>query len=263
MEQREFNFIMDYLWEHEKKFRKDPENAYDLEVEQELLEELNALGYNFHWRMQLNRGAFTKKDKAIIPILLKYLDKFKNRNSKDEYICSLGVKGFYDATEYLLNEYVKFLPPSYDGKWSLEAVSQTIARIQDPRFIDAYLSFLSDDKLVFPACHIVRMLGKMKVEKAIPHLIRLLDCENRIRNYYYGTISENLKYSVSKDSIKALSQFKNPEHIKYIEKFLEPEKIPWIKYPDTKEGRYLLKSTYAEYRNLAKKAIAKMGGKVD
>ena len=262
MEQREFNFIMDYLWEHEKKFRKDPENAYDLEVEQEFFKELNALGYNFHWRMQLNRGAFTKKDKAIIPIFFKYLDRFRNKDLKYDYICSLGVKGFYDATEYLLNEYVKFLPPSYDGNWSFQAVSQTIEKIQDSRFIDTYLSFLNDDKVVFETYSIVRVLGKMKIEKAIPYLIELLGKENVIANSHYGSISEDMKFFVSQESIKALSQFKNPEHIKYIEKFLEPEKIPWIKYPDTKDGRSLLKSTYTEYRNIAKKAIKKMGGKV-
>ena len=261
MEQREFDFIVKDLWEHELEFRKDPKNAYDLQVEQELFTELNSLGYDFYWGLQLNAGAFTERDKAVIPIVLKYLDKFKNKNFKDTYLCCLGVKGFYDATEYLLSEYSKHLPPSYDGSWSLEAASQTIADIRDPRFIDTYLGFLNDDKVVFETCYIVEMLGKMKVEKSIPYLVKLLDGERKTADSLYGTVLEDTKFLVSQKSIKALSQFKNPEHVKYIEKFLEPEKLSWIKYPDTKDGRSLLKSTYTEYRKIAKKAIEKMTAK--
>jgi len=258
MKQREFDHIVKDLWEHELEFRKNPKNAHDLQVEQELFTELNALGYNFTWHLQLNAGAFTEKDKTVIPIFLKYLDEFENKNFKDKYLCCLGVKGFYDATEYLLNEYSTHLPPSYDGSWSLEAISQTIAKIQDPRFIDTYLSFLNDDKVVFETCHIVEMLGKMKVEKAIPYLIKLLDGERKTADNLYGTSLEDTKFFVSQESIKALAQFKNPEYMKYVEKFLEPEKISWIKYPDTKDGRNFLKSTHTKYRKIAKKAIEKM-----
>jgi len=240
----------------EKKYRMNPKNFHDVKLEKQLFKELKALGHNFHCSTQFHSKTFTEKDKEVIPIILKYLDMFKQENNKIGYLLSLGTEGFYDATEYLVSEYRKHAPPNYNWLF-LNGAAQTIGHIQDPRFIDEYVELLNDNVLTVETSYLVHMLGKMKVGKAVPHLIRLLDRENAIADCFSDT---SCKFVVSITAIEALSEFKDPDHIKHVEKFLEPEKIPWIKYPDTKEGRSLLKKTYAEYRKIAQVAIKKMGG---
>jgi len=258
MEQRVIDAVAKDLWKDELKFRKDPKNANVVRLEKEFFKELNELGYEFSWSMQFSSNTFTEKDKAIIPIFIKYLDMFDD-DLKSHFIFCLGVNGFYDATEYVLNEYERSLLPSGDVGLQC-AAAQTLERIQDPRYIDKYIYFLNENATVFSTWYFASLLGKMRVKKAIPHLIKLLDGENKIKESYYGTGLEDEKYAVSQESIKALAQFKDPEHIKYVEKFLEPENLSWIQYPDTKDGRYLLKKTYREYKKIAEKAIKKMGG---
>jgi HEAT repeat protein len=227
-------------------------------IEKKLFDELNVLGHRFRQRAQFHSYTFSGKDKEVIPILIRYIDRIDDERIRCLYLSCLGVKGFYDATEYLLNEYEKRLLPEYDSLM-LASIAHSITRIHDLRYIDRYLSFLDNEKIIFGVCPIIKMLGDMKVEKSIPHIIRLLDTENKIESSLYGSVLESLKYSVSQEAIKALAQFQNPDHTKYIEKFLKPENISWIKYPDTKNRCRLLKKTYLEYRNLAQRAIENMG----
>ncbi|WP_251617683.1 hypothetical protein [Pumilibacter muris] len=257
MEQREIDFILPHIEEIEMKYRNDPKNAYDVQVEQSLFNELNALGYNFAWSYQFTGNTFTAKDKAVIPIVIKHLEMFKNHNKKHHYIGCLGVKGFYDATEYLIGEYNKYLPTDNEDS-ILYMVSQTLARIRDKRYMDVYLDYLSEEKVVCSTWFIVEMLGFMRYEKAIPSFIRLLDGEQRIKDSFYGSTIECGKYLVSQAAITALSRFRKAEYKKYIEKFLEPEKIPWIQFTESKEKKSNLRRTYTQYRNVTKKALERM-----
>lgn len=257
MKKKEIDAILPHIAEIEMKYRKDPKNAYDVKVEKSLFKELNALGYDFAWEYQFEGNTFTAKDKAVIPIVIKHLEMFKNHNNKLNYMVCLGVKGFYDATDYLIEEYYKYIPPNYDSD-SLNFVSHTLSRIRDKRYMDVYLDFLSEDKVVCDTWHIVKMLGLMRYEKAIPSFIRLLDGEQRIDSYFYGSSIETGKYLVSQTAIVALSMFRKAEYRKYIEKFLEPEKIPWIQFTESEEQKSNLRYTYTQYRNVTKKALARM-----
>jgi len=256
MKRREIDHIAKDMWRDERIYRMNPKNFHDVRLEKKLFKELKVLGYDFYWHMQFNSKTFTEKDKAVIPIILKYLDMFKQENSRMSYLLSLGTKGFYDATEYLLSEYRKHIPPNYNWEF-LNCVAQTIGHIQDPRFIDEYLELLNDDVLTVETSCLVRMLVKMKVREAIPHLIRLLDRENAVADRFSDT---GYKFVVSVNAIEALSGFKDPDHIKHVEKFLEPEKIPWIKYNESEESKRKYKETYKNYKEVAQKAIKKMGG---
>jgi hypothetical protein len=55
-----------------------------------------------------------------------------------------------------------------------------------------------------------------------------------------------------------LGRFKNSEHIKYIQKFLEPEKLTWINFTESQYKHRILKSTFNEYKKVAQKAIKRM-----
>ena len=257
MEEMELNVIAQDLWKEELKWRKDPDNAHDVKVEQEMYKELNKLGFEFFWYAQFQSTAFTKKDKAVIPIFIKYSERFNDQWRRYHYLSCLGVQGFYEATEYLINEYKKFMPPHYDHD-KLNIVSQTIMRIRDPRYIDTYLSFLNDDVIVYESVYMVRLLGYLRAKKAIPRLIELLDHVSKIPEGYYGSVLEDCKYHISQYAITALSMFKNPEHIQYVEKFLEPEKLPWINFVESKEQKSNYKDIYKKYKKITERAIQKM-----
>ena len=245
------------LWEAEKQRRSDPKNAHDVAVEQQLYDELNKFGFDFYWSWQFQSTTFTKNDKAVIPIIIKYFDKFENKRRALTYLQCLGVKGFYEATEYLIGVYKKFMPPHYDHD-KLNIVSQTIMRIRDPRYIDTYLSFLNDDVIVYESVYMVMLLGYLRAKKAIPRLIELLDHVSKIPEGFYGSVLEDCKYHISQEAIMALSKFKNPEHIKYVEKFLEPEKLPWINFVESKEQKYNYRRTYKQYKKITERAIRKL-----
>ena len=245
------------LWEAEKQRRSDPKNAHDVAVEQQLYNELNKLGFDFYWGWQFQSTTFTKNDKAVIPILIKYLGKFENKRRALIYLHCLGVKGFYEATAYLIDEYKKLMPPHYD-KNALNIVSQTIMRIRDSRYADTYLSFLNDDVIVYESVYMVRLLGYIRAKKAIPRLIELLDHVSKIPELYYGSGLEDCKYHISQYAITALSMFKDPGLIKYIEKFLEPEKLPWINFVESKCQKINYRHIYKQYKKITERAIRKL-----
>lgn len=257
MEEMELNVIAQDLWKEELKWRKDPDNAHDVKVEQEMYKELNKLGFQFFWYAQFQPTVFTKKDKAVIPIFIKYSERFNNQWRRYHYLFCLGVKGFYEATEYLINEYKKLMPPHYDDD-KLNIISQAIMRIRDPRYADTYLSFLNDDVIVYESVYMVKLLGYIRAKKAIPRLIELLDHVSKIPELYYGCGLEECKYDISQEAITALSMFKDPGLIKYIEKFLEPEKLPWINFVESKYQKSNYKDVYKRYKVITERAIRKL-----
>ena len=196
--------------------------------------------------------SYEDKTKKAVPILIKYIEQFDSEDRQIQYIGALGVKGFDDATEYLIEKYKKYLHPY--NQWCLNDVSQTLARICDLRYLDTYFEFLSND-VTIDACYLVQMLGKLKVEKAIPYLIKLVDCVAIIPERWIGFGIEDQKFYVSQCAIEALGRFKRKELNQYIEKFLNPSAIEWIKYTEPNENANILKSTYKDYIKLATKAM--------
>jgi len=270
MEQREIDAIGMSLWKEELERRKDPAFAHDVKLNQAFFDEVNALkltkpmvsglGKGYCWHMQFSPKNFTAEDKAIVPIVLKYLDRFENKGLKNHYIRNcLAVKGFYDATEYLIAESKKHLPPNYDDM-RLNATMQTLMHIRDPRYIDEYIWFIQKENAVTQSSYIVELLGLLRAKKAIPYIIELLDGE-KVKN-------EGAHILLAESAIIALGRFKDPQYIPLVEKFLKPEEIRWIKVkvdnPDTKEGkwelRYRTKEVYRDYTKAAEKAIKRMKG---
>lgn len=215
--------------------------------------ELKKLGYKFNNPIQFDCYTFKDNDNCVIPIIIKYIEQLNSENLRLQYISSLGVKGFSDATKYLITKYKQYLSPDYNQQ-SLNVVSQTLARIQDLRYLDEYFKFLNKN-VTIDACYLVQMLGANKVKEALPYLIELLDCVAIIPQKWIGTVLEDQKYYVSQCAIEALGKYKNLDLNKYILKFLNPEQLDWISFSESKERNYLLKTTYKEYIKVAKSAL--------
>ena len=103
MNKREIEFIGSELYketQHDKRNGLWTQN--DLQLEQNLYKELNALGFNFSWHMQLSPKRFTKKDTAIVPIFMNYYGKFDSNGLNALCIYCLGIKGMYQSVDFLL-----------------------------------------------------------------------------------------------------------------------------------------------------------------
>lgn len=230
----------------------NPKNWHNFIVKRKLFHELRRNKIKFDSWDEFSCKTFKETEKKAVPILIKYIEQFDSEDTQIQYIGALGVKGFDDATEYLIAKYKKYLHPY--NQWYLNDVSQTLARICDLRYLDTYFEFLSND-VTIDACYLVEMLGKLKVEKAIPYLIKLVDCVAIIPENWMGFGIEEYKFYVSQCAIKALGRFKRKELNQYIEKFLNPSAIEWIKYTEPNEYANVLKSTYREYIKVATKAM--------
>lgn len=227
-----------------------PKNRHNYKVRRKMFSELRKNKIKFdYW---INSFKIKNNDKRAVPILIKYIEQFDEEWWKMMYISALGVKGFDNATEYLISKYREYLHP-YNWDF-LNVVSQTLAKICDLRYLDTYFEFLSND-VTMEACYLVQMLGKLRVEKAIPYLIKALDYVTVIPENWIGTIAEDQKFYVSQCAIKALGRFRRKELNQYIEKFLNPSAIEWIRYDEPNEYPKLLKTTYREYINITKKAM--------
>ena len=77
----------------------------DERIVEEMLIELNSCGFEIKDYLQL--WTLKTRHKFLIPILLRYLDIFETKNFKEVIVRALGVKGFYDATSRLIDEYHK------------------------------------------------------------------------------------------------------------------------------------------------------------
>jgi HEAT repeat protein len=162
------------------------------------LSELNDLNHLRHLK---------STHKVLVPLLLKYLHEFKTINFKNLIVSALKVKGFYDATETLINEFnTTSLNDSY--KWS---IGDAFSIILDGRYEDEYIEIIKNNQNGTSRQMVTIALGKLKSDKAIPVLISLLDDEQ-----------------VNGHVVIALGYYKKPEFRKYIEPFLTHKKA-WIR----------------------------------
>lgn len=170
---------------------------------EKLIIEANEMGFKVENFNEL--VAMKRKIKNFVPVLLKYLFMFEKDNYKEAIIRILGVKGFYQATEILLDLYFNDVPLD---KW---AIGDALYSIQDKRFEEKYIDIVRDRENGRSRQMVVLLLGKLKCEKAIPTLISLLK-DNEVAGH----------------AVIALGNFKKVELIEYIEPFLRNEKT-WIR----------------------------------
>jgi len=171
----------------------------------ELLLELKENGFAVVHPMEVKK--IDKEHKYLVPILLKYLKNSENADMKSFITRCLGVKGFTAATKTLLEEFYK-TSSDFDLKWT---IGNTFSIIQDKNAEDEIIKIVKDKKHGSERQMFVVTLGKIKSEKAIPVLIKLLQDDD-----------------VCGHAIMALSNFKDEKLIPHIEPFLTHEKT-WIR----------------------------------
>lgn len=144
-----------------------------------------------------------KKYKDLIPIILKYLVEASDETDKSWLVRCLGVNGFTEATDVLIDEYYKASNRS-SLKWT---IGNTLSIILDKNSVDALLKIAQEKEHGTSRQMVIVALGKLRNKKAIPVLLKLLYDEEVVAHVIW-----------------ALSYFKDPSLIPFIEPFVNSKR---------------------------------------
>lgn len=194
--------ILEQYKNAEEKTKNEPDSVL-LAFKQELLN----LGFNFQVLNQAECLMPKYKD-MVLPIVIKYYKKAKLKNEKRYLLRWFHHKGLEEVVPMLLEDYCSY-NPNID-KW---AIGDCLYQIRSKEYIDDYLKIISDFSYGQDRQMIILLVGKLKVEKAIPILINLLEDEG-----------------VRLHAIIALGDFKREELRPYFERFQNSTHPGWRKY---------------------------------
>lgn len=150
----------------------------DLMVTKTIIEEVNSYGYYIQDLFQLSW--MDEEDYEVIDgILIKYVLRFERIQLRNGVIAYLGKKGNFYATDFLINEFSKENKELQDNlDWSMTlraALSSALLCIKDKSKIDEYISLIESEKTRKDTHYLILLLGELKVTKAIPLLVDLLN----------------------------------------------------------------------------------------
>jgi len=193
-------FIKEENRKNIEKFEKISTKS-DITLLHRLYQESQDLGYDIQYPYDFMYIGDKAND--LIPVIIKHIGKFDNEGISDQLRSALGLNKFYEATEFLLNEFMKIKSKTHDPRrWS---IAQAIYKIKDKRFIDGYIDLIKDEDYRIDTDWFVLLLGKWKNEKALPTILELL--------------SSNEKQTLMA-TIQSLGNYRKKELDKYVEPFL-------------------------------------------
>ena len=194
--------MIDRYKENEEQLRKNPDSIL-LDFKQELLD----LGFDFQVLNQAERFLPKHKD-TILPVVIKYYKMAKLKNEKQYLLGWFHHRGLDEVVPLLLEDYFSD-DPDVD-RWE---IGDRLYQIRSKKYIDDYLRIISDASYGQDRQMVILLVGKLKVEAAIPVLIDLLEDEG-----------------VRLQAIAALGDFKRDELRPYFERFQNSKHSGWRKY---------------------------------
>ena len=160
----------------------------------EILDEINALGYNFSNLHRLS----DHEDIRFIPIVLKYI--YQNNGWAGTLLSAFHCRSYYEYTPCLIELYKD---PAYKKcRWDIE---NALLLCRHKKFIPQYLEMVNDPSYGNEDSLVMTILCHFKVEQALP---RLLDLYERYPDVWRWDL---LKYGW---------YFKHKSIIPYIEPYL-------------------------------------------
>lgn len=170
-------------------------------------QELLNLGFNFQVLNQAESLLPKYKD-TVLPVVIKYYKMAKLKNEKQYLLGWFHHKGLEEVVPMLLKDYCS--NNSDIDKW---AIGDRLYQIRSKKYIDDYLKIISDSSYGQDRQMVILLVGKLKVEAAIPILIDLLEDEG-----------------VRLQAIVALGDFKREDLRPYFERFQNAKHPGWRKY---------------------------------
>lgn len=198
--------LVKLMLEQYKKDEEQLENNTDsvlFDFKQELLN----LGFDFEILNHAEKLMPKNKD-IVLPIVIKYYKKAKLKNEKRYLLGWFHYRGLEEVVPMLLEDY--FSNASNVDRW---AIGDILYQIRSKKYIDEYIRIIENSEYGQERQMVILLIGKLKVEKAIPILINLLEEEN-----------------VRLHAIIALGDFKREEFRLYFERFENSKHSGWRKY---------------------------------
>jgi hypothetical protein len=188
--------------EHEIEWRNDKVNEHDVSMMDELLKEINELGYEYKYEADLICRDLN--DKRIINILKKFIGKFKDEGISAELVGVIGIKGFNDVTEIVINNYID---SSIQTKFRQGVFyDNALYNISDKRYISEYINFLKNEQNATNLPLTMLMIAKWRVEDAKHLFVKYLSKTDSVLGF---------------TAIEALSYYNDPTLINCLEPLLK------------------------------------------
>ena len=193
--------------EDEKKAEKEYLEGHPDSVEPFFEWELRELGYRFEVLSQ-TIGFMPKHKETILPIAIKYYQQAKYKGEKNFFMGFFHFKGFEEVIPMLLEDFYSSNP--IVDRW---AIGDRLYQICSKKYISDYLKIISSPKYGVDRQMVILLVGKLKVEEAIPIFIDLLEEED-----------------VRLHAISALGGYKREDFRPYFERFVNDKHPGWRKY---------------------------------
>lgn len=171
-------------------------------------QELRDLGFQFEISEQVKQF-LPKHKKTILPIAVKYYQQATYDNEKDFFISLFHYKGFEEVVPMLIKDFYKSTTPNCT-RWF---ISDCLYQIRSKKYVDDYIKIISNPAYGQDRQMVILLIGKLKVESAIPILIDLLEDEG-----------------VRLHAIIALGDFKREDLRPYFKRFENAKHPGWRKY---------------------------------
>lgn len=173
--------------------------------------DLRNLGFEFEISNQIMQ--FLPIHKAeILPLAVKYYQQAREKLKDNEQNYFLGFfhfKGFEEVVPMLLED---FYSPN-TSRLTREFIGESLRVIRSKKFINDYLKIISSPKYGTGRLAIISLVGKLKVDAAIPLFIEMLEDE-KLRSH----------------AISALGDYKREEFRPYFKRFENDQNTYLKKY---------------------------------
>lgn len=170
--------------------------------------DLRNLGFQFEISNQIKH--YLPEYKAeILPLAIQYYKRAEYDNEKDFFMSFFHYRGFEEVVPMLLEDF--YSPKTPDSTRSF--IAENLRVIHSKKYKEDYLKIISDQCYGVSRYAVMDLVGKLKIEAAIPLLIKMLD-EEKLRI----------------NAICALGDYKKEELRPYFQRFENVKESYWRKY---------------------------------
>lgn len=186
----------------EDQMKKNPDS-----VLQNFKQELLDLGFNFQVLNQAE-GLLPRYKDTVLPVVIKYYRIAKLKNEKQYLLGWFHHRGLEEVIPMLLEDY-------YSNNVDIDrwAIGDRLYQVRSKKYVDDYIKIISNPAYGQDRQMVILLVGKLKIESAIPILIDLLEDEG-----------------VRLHAIIALGDFKREDLRPYFKRFENSKHPGWRKY---------------------------------
>lgn len=193
-------------------------------VWEDFYSEVRELGYEVYVNMQLQSCIVNTKDKRLIPIIQKYIEKFKKLDNNGDY--NLTISYLEDIADKSITEYVieRFKNENTEICGSKFRWGEVLLKTADPRYIDEYLNIFNsyvqeyldngNKGNLIEVRSLITLFSKLKLISAIPILAKVLSIDD-----------SDIVFYCRNRVIQAFGNYNLSELRPYIEPFLTDKNV--------------------------------------